>query len=241
MEDKKGPGPKKKVVIRKSVETRDASVPENPKESPAPEKTETDWKLSWSPEEMKQKSLIASGATQGKEYTSVDKKLTPLTPEEQKEGKVNLNKLVGEDKGYYLRKVLSYKGEAPTNEALEGIDNLAIIADKSGVTSPAQIKSLFEGDFKEKRLKEAGLTEEQFNRLGGKDKQDLYYSVLQQVNAKRKKLEDLKAIRSSVVVEPTQKAPAPETKVVEDGIDKAVRLVKDEKTGVVRKQMKDSR
>jgi hypothetical protein len=231
--------PQKKVLIRKSVETIGPSMPENPKESPAPEKTEGDWKLSWTPEEMAQKKLIASGATQGKEYTSVNKKLTPLTPEEQKEGKVNLNKMGEEDKTYYLRKVLSYKGEVPTNEALEKIDSLAIIADKSGVTTPAQIKSLFEDkEFKVKRLKEAGLTEEQFDDLGGKDKKDLYYSVLQQVNAKRKELGDLKAIRSSVVVEPLETAPSPETEeVVEDGIDKAFKLVKDSK-GAVRKVKK---
>jgi hypothetical protein len=232
--------PQKKVLIRKSVETIGPSMPENPKESPAPEKTEGDWKLSWTPEEMAQKKLIASGATQGKEYTSVNKKLTPLTPEEQKEGKVNLNKMGEEDKTYYLRKVLSYKGEVPTNEALEKIDSLAIIADKSGVTTPAQIKSLFENEeFKVKRLKDAGLTEEQFDRLGGKDKQDLYYSVLQQVNAKRKKLDPLKVTESFFVVDKPEIIKSPESEeVIENKIDSAVKLIKDGK-GKVRQEMKD--
>jgi hypothetical protein len=232
MEDQKGPGPKKKILIRKSPETREEII--------VPEKIKGDGVINRSKEELEQEQLVASGRLPGLEYGSVGKKLTPLTPEEQKEGKVNLNKMGEEDKTYYLRKVLSYKGEVPTNEALEKIDSLAIIADKSGVTTPAQIKSLFENEeFKVKRLKDAGLTEEQFNRLGGKDKQDLYYSVLQQVNAKRKKLDPLKVTESFFIVDKPEIIKSPESEeVIENKIDSAVKLIKDGK-GKVRQEMKD--
>ena len=224
--------PQKKVLIRKSPETREEPV--------SAERIYGDGVINRSKEESDQYKLVASGALPGLEYGSVGKKLTPLTPEEQKEGKVNLNKMGEEDKTYYLRKVLSYKGEVPTNEALEKIDSLAIIADKSGVTTPAQIKSLFENEeFKVKRLKDAGLTEEQFDRLGGKDKQDLYYSVLQQVNAKRKDLDPLKAKQSSFIVGELEEVKTPESEeVIEDKPDSAFKRVKDSK-GAVRMVKKD--
>jgi hypothetical protein len=244
MEDQKGPGPKKKILIRKSVQTRDASMPEDAKESPTPE---SEWKLNYSDAEMAERRKGASGELSGTglKYASIGKKLTPLTEEEQKEATRNLEKIPSDQAGYYVDKTLEYKGGVPTASAITVINKLSEIADESKVTSPADVKSLFEGAYRKKALEKAGLNEESFKALtkqGSEEgKNNLYYSILQQVNAKRKNLGDLKAIRGSVVVEPTQKIPTPESdKVVENRIDSAAILIKDSK-GKVRQEMKDTK
>lgn len=247
MEDQKGPGPKKKVLVRKSTVTKESVVPEDAKESPTPE---SEWKYNMSEKEREQRSLGASGdlssSTGGLKSASIGKKLTPLTEEEQKEGTRNLEKIKPEEASYYVDNTLGYKkGNVPTASAITTIDKISKIVDGFGSATVAEVKDLFEGAYGKKMLERSGLTENEFKELTreGSDegKKNFYYSILQRVNEKRKDLGDLKATRSSVVVEPIQKVPTPESdKVVENRIDSAVKLIKDSK-GKVRQEMKDTK
>ena len=234
MENKKGPGPKKKVVIRKSTETREEPI--------SPERIYGEAKLNYSDAELAERRKGASGELQGLKYASIGKKLTPLTPEEQKQKTRDLEKMPSDQAGYYVDKTLEYKGGVPTAAAITTINRLSEIADESKVTSPADVKSLFEGAYRKKALEKAGLNEESFKALtkqGSEEgKNNLYYSILQQVNAKRKDLGPLKAKQSSFVVDIPEAIKTPESeKVVENKPDSAFKLVKDNK-GVVRKVKK---
>jgi hypothetical protein len=236
MEDKKGPGPKKKVVIRKSTENREEPI--------APDRIYGEAKLNYSDAEMAERRKGASGELSGTglKYASIGKKLTPLTPEEQKVATKNLEKMPSEEGSYYVDKTLGYTGGVPTAAAITTINKLSEIADMAKVTSPADVKSLFEGAYRKKALEKAGLNEESFKALtkqGSEEgKNNLYYSILQQVNAKRKDLGPLKATQSSFVVDVPEAVKTPESeKVIENKPDSAFKLVKDSK-GVVRKVKK---
>jgi hypothetical protein len=243
--DKKGPGPKKKILVRKSTETREPYIADDPKESPLPEKKYGEGKYNYSEEELQQRRDVLSGSVpHGEKYASAFKKLTPLTESESKEATKSLEKIPSEQAGYYVDKTLGYTGGASRAGAITEIDAAAKAVDPFKVTSIPGIRALWEGPQRKEMLRKSGLTEQSFAALtdNGSDKgiTNFYYSTLQRVNERRKKLEELKGQQSSVSVQPNEKLPAPESKVVEDGIDKAVRLVKDSK-GVVRKQMKDTK
>ena len=234
MEDKKGPGPKKKVIIRKSLEKREEPI--------SPEKIKGDWKLNWTPEELAERKKGA-GEERGVKYGSAGKKLTPLTPEEQAQSKKELGKIPEEKISSYVtgEDKLGYKGGVQSNSALQLIDKFSEIADKNKITSPGGIKSLLEGPARKKILEQVGLNENQFNILAGggneEKKQNLYYSILQQVNAKRKELDPLKATRSSFVVDKTEDVKTPESKkVVESKPDSAFIYVKDSKGNITKEK-----
>jgi hypothetical protein len=236
MEDKKGPGPKKKVVIRKSTENREEPI--------SPERIYGEAKLNYSDAEMAERRKGASGELSGTglKYASIGKKLTPLTPEEHKEATRNLEKVKPEEASYYVDKTLEYKGGVPTASAMTVIDRISKVADEFKPTSPADIKELFEGDYGKKMLERSGLNEESFKALTkqGSDegKKNLYYSILQRVNEKRKDLGPLTAKQSSFIVDMPEAVKTPESeKVVENKPDSAFKLVKDDK-GVVRKVKK---
>ena len=234
MKDQKGPGPKKKVVIRKSTETREEPI--------SPERIYGEAKLNYSDAELAERRKGASGELQGLKYASIGKKLTPLTPEEHKEATRNLEKIKPEEAGYYVDKTLEYKGGVPTASAMTVIDRISKVADEFKPTSPANIKELFEGQYGKKMLERSGLTEESFKALtknGDEEaKKNFYYSILQRVNEKRKDLGPLTAKQSSFVVDIPEAIKTPESeKVVENKPDSAFKLVKDNK-GVVRKVKK---
>ena len=131
----------------------------------------------------------------------------------------------------------------PTAGAMQSINTLSEIADEKKITSVEGVKALFEGDYRKKALEKAGLTENEFKLLsqeGSEEgKKNLYYSILQQVNAKRKDLGPLKAKQSSFVVDQIQEAETPDSEtVVEDKPDSAFKRVKDSK-GAVRMVKKD--
>lgn len=245
MEDQKGPGPKKKVLVRKSTVTKESVIPKDAKESPAPE---SEWKYNMSEKELEQRRLGVSGdlssSLGGLKSASIGKNLTPLTEEEQKEGTKNLQKIKPEEASYYLENTLGYKkGNIPTETAITTIDKISKIVDGFGSATIAEVKDLFEGAYGKKMLERSDLTENDFKELTreGSDegKKNFYYSILQRVNEKRKDLGDLKATRSSVVVEPIQKVPSPESEtVVENKPDSAFKRVKDSK-GAVRMVKKD--
>ncbi len=229
--------PQKKVLIRKSVETREEPV--------SPERIYGEATLNYTPEEMEERRKLASGAlsSQGIKYSSAGKKLTPLTPEEQKEAKKNLEKIPSEEGSYYVKDVIGYKGGVPTAGAMQSINTLSEIADEKKVTSVEGIKELFEGAYRKKALEKAGLSENDFKVLSqqGSDegKKNLYYSILQQVNAKRKDLGPLKAKQSSFIVGELEEMKTPESEeVIEDKPDSAFKRVKDSK-GAVRMVKKD--
>jgi hypothetical protein len=229
--------PQKKVLIRKSVETREEPV--------SPERIYGEATLNYTPEEMEERRKLASGAlsSQGEKYSSAGKKLTPLTPEEQKEATRNLEKIPLDQAGYYVKDVIGYKGGVPTDAAITTINRLSEIADEKKVTSVEGIKELFEGAYRKKALEKAGLSENDFKVLSqqGSDegKKNLYYSILQQVNAKRKDLGPLKAKQSSFIVGELEEMKTPESEeVIEDKPDSAFKRVKDSK-GAVRMVKKD--
>ena len=230
--------PQKKVVIRKSTENREEPI--------SPERIYGDVTLNYTPEEMEERRKLASGvlSSQGIKYSSAGKKLTPLTPEEQKAAKANLEKIPSEDANYYVKEVIGYKGGVPTAGAMQSINTLSEKADEKKITSVEGVKALFEGDYRKKALEKAGLSENDFKVLSqqGSDegKKNLYYSILQQVNAKRKDLGPLKAKQSSFVVDQIQEVESPDSEtVVEDKPDSAFKRVKDSK-GAVRMVKKGS-
>ena len=131
----------------------------------------------------------------------------------------------------------------PTDAAITTINRLSEIADEKKVTSVEGIKELFEGAYRKKALEKAGLSENDFKVLSkqGSDegKKNLYYSILQQVNAKRKDLGPLKAKQGSFIVGELENIESPESeKVIEDKPDSAFKRVKDSK-GAVRMVKKD--
>ena len=233
----KDPVPKKKVSVRLR--------PEKETEEPVvlDKKIEGDYKMLWSDKELDEGGKKYGGAVQGTKYASYGKKLTPLTPEEQKEETKKLGKIPEGKIGSYVQDEIGYKGEVESGGALQTINALSKVADEKQVTSPADVKALFEGPYRKEALRKAGLNENQFNILtkeGSEEgKKNLYYSILQQVNAKRKNLPSAKQVKSSFVVDETEEVKAPEKKevILENPPDKAFKLVKDAK-GNVRKVKK---
>jgi hypothetical protein len=224
MEDKKGPGPKKKVAVRvRSIDKTEEPVILDKKIEGTPVMTRTR-------EETEEEKRGASGAYYG-EASSPGKKLTPLSPEKQKQGKRDLGKIAPKDLSYYVTEKLKYRNaEVPDASAIEAIDNISRVIDSRKLTNTTNVKSAFEGAGRKKLLEEAGINEDKFNLLnknGG-----LLQSALIRTNEKREDLGKSRVKSSSFVVGSTGATPPESKKITEDGIDKAVRLVKDNKGNV---------
>jgi len=242
MEDQKGPGPKKKILIRKSTITREPYIAEDLKEEKTPMEMKfgdvrMDKTSAKEIEELKKSSGLRDV------YTMESKTLVPKTESEQYESKKSFEEMSPEDATYFLTENEFKGSDIPNKKALRLINRLAEIADKKGFTSPGQIEAN-----KEFLINESGKENPEYKvdaniwDILNKQGKNLN-KVIHRVN--RSKKETAKApkyrLGSVRVDEPIgeMKKESPESKVVEDGIDKAVRLVKDEKTGVVRQEMKD--
>jgi hypothetical protein len=247
MEDKKGPGPKKKILVRKSTETREPYILDKTKEEKSPMEMKVgDARIN--PTSEKEINLLKEKQGLRDVYSLEGKTLIPKSKIEQKRYEIGVENLSNEEAGNIL-KINEFKetGNIPSKKALGYINRLSEIVDKNAEKMNLTDEAKLAGA-KDFLIAESGKEGSQYkvdeNIWKELNKDGRLNSVIMKYSRNKKEAAKAPKYRqgSVGVDEPMgeMKKESPESKVVENRIDSAVKLEKDSK-GVVRKVMKDTK